>query len=104
MKKYVKCSKNYKDRNLYELFMEVCMDLWSYDVAITYELFRNRVLTYISNLESYLGEEAHIQLEELGVADDTGLSWEDQDSNKKHMISDYKRLLAYLDNDSNWIP
>ena len=82
--------------------MNVCMDLWSYDAPITYELFVNTVKEYIKNLESHIGVEAHKKLKELGVIDNTGMTWEEQDIQTEKQIKEYKDLLDYLQNDINW--
>lgn len=85
-----------------KLFMNICMDLWSYDAPITYELFISTVKEYIKNLESHIGEEAHKKLKELGVIDNTGMTWEEQDAQTGKQIKEYKDLLDYLQDDSNW--
>lgn len=85
-----------------KLFMNVCMDLWSGDVAISLDVFKKTVTEYIFNLKSSLGKDAHIRLSDLGVVDETGLSWEEQDEQCKKQIMEYEALLDYLNEDSNW--
>ncbi len=85
-----------------ELFFNVCLDLWAGDVAITYDIFRETVGTYIRNLESHIGEDAHKHLADLGVIDETGMTWEEQDEQTKKQIDEYKKLLDYLEMDENW--
>lgn len=87
-----------------KLFMNVCMDLWSGDVAISLDVFKKTVNEYITNLKSYLGRDAHIRLANLGVKDETCLSWEEQDEQCKKQIREYETLLDYLNDDSNWTP
>ena len=82
--------------------MDVCMDMWSYDADISYDAFIEQVETYISNLESYIGEDAHRDLEAKGVTDNTGMSWSEQDQQCEQQIQEYRDLLEYLQNDSNW--
>ena len=89
---------------MFELFMNICMDLWSWDVEISYELFTKTLRDCIANLKSHIGEEAHRYLERVGVIDNTGLTWEEQDRNTQKEIERYEELLKYLETDSNWTP
>ena len=46
-----------------KLFMDICMDLWSGDVTISYKGFREEILTRIANVKSHMGKEigrAHV--------------------------------------------
>lgn len=85
-----------------KLFMNICMDLWAGDCSISYELFIKTVKSYISNLKSHIGPEAHKHLQEIGCIDETGMTWEEQDKQAKEQIKEYESLLSYLENDSNW--
>ena len=87
---------------LERVFMELCMDLWSGDVPITYDRFIKEVNVRIKNLESHIGPEAHKKCAELGIIDNTKMSWEEQDEQCKKQIEEYQSLLTYLENDSNW--
>jgi len=89
---------------MFELFMNICMDLWSWDAEISYELFTKTLRDCIANLKSHIGEEAHRYLESVGVIDNTGLTWEEQDRNTQKEIARYEELLKYLETDSNWTP
>lgn len=82
--------------------MDLCMDLWAGDADISYELFIKEINKCISNLKSHMGVEAHRREFELGIIDETGISWEEQDNYMQKQINEYQRLLEYLENDSNW--
>lgn len=84
------------------LFMNMCLEMWSGDCVISYELFIDEVNSRIKNLESSIGEDAHKRLEEMGVVDATGMAWEDQDAFTQNQIEEYKVLLSYLSDDKNW--
>ncbi len=81
----------------------ICMDLWAGDVDISYEGFREEVLTRINNLKSSIGPEAHARLAFLGVMDRTGQTIEEQDEWSRQEIAKYQKILDFLDNDDNWI-
>ena len=85
-----------------KIFMSLCMDMWAGDVSISYDAFIKEVKRIIENLKSYIGIEAHKKLEEIGVVDNTGMSWEEQDEYHQKQIKEYQDLLTYLENDSNW--
>lgn len=85
-----------------KLFMNICMDLWSYDAAITYDVFVNEINRIIANLNSCIGEDAHKHLEQIGVKDETGMTWQEQDEYYKREIDKYAQLLRWLSDDSNW--
>lgn len=87
---------------IFKLFMYTCMDMWSWDAEISLEGFKAQIETYISNLESHIGPEAHKRLADMGVIDNTGMSWEEQDAQTRADIEKYKELLDYLNNDNNW--
>ena len=82
--------------------MYLCMELWAGDAEISYELFIKEINERISNLKSHIGVEAHRREAELGIIDETGMSWEEQDKYMQKEINEYQGLLEYLDNDSNW--
>lgn len=84
------------------LFMDICMDLWSGDVTISYKGFREEVLTRIANVKSHMGKEAHDRETRMGIIDNTGMSIEEQDDVLQKEIDKYQKLLDYLDDDSNW--
>lgn len=84
--------------------MDICMDLWSGDVSISYDTFITEIRQRIENLKSHIGEEAHLKLLRLGVVDNTGMSWEKQDLQTKKEISQLEELLKFLETDSNWTP
>lgn len=86
------------------LFMDICMDLWSGDVAITYEGFIREVEKRIENLESHIGPAAREREAELGIEDLTGMTGEEQDEQIREQIAEYKKLIAFLKYDSNWTP
>ena len=85
-----------------ELFMNICMDLWSGDASISYEMFVNEVNQYIQNLRSHMGIEAHLREKELGIIDATGMTWKELDKNCQKQIDQYQNLLDYLAKDENW--
>lgn len=85
-----------------DLFMDICMDLWSGDVTISYDIFTQEIHERIKNQESYIGEDSHKRLESLGIIDNTGMTWEEQDAQTQKEIAKYKELLSYLETDSNW--
>lgn len=87
-----------------KLFMDIMMDLWAGDAEVSYELFIKEINKCINNLKSYIGKEAHQRLEAMGVKDETGMSWEEQDENTMRQIKKYIELLDYLEADSNWTP
>lgn len=89
-------------KNMKDLFMNICMDLWSGDVTISYDRFTQEIQERIKNLESYIGEDSHKHLESLGIIDNTGMTWEEQDAQTQKEIEKYKELLSYLETDSNW--
>lgn len=86
----------------YKLFVDICMDMWTGDCQISYNGFVEEITNRINNLSSSVGNEAHEKLEALGVVDETGLTWEEEDKYTKEQISGYENLLTYLQNDSNW--
>lgn len=87
-----------------ELFMDICMDLWSRDASISYQMFASQVKQYIENLKSHMGYAAHLHEQTLGITDETGMSWEQQDEQTQKQIDEYEALLRYLETDDNWIP
>ena len=91
-----------KSNDIKNLFMDICMDLWSGDVTISYNTFINTINERIENLESHIGYDAHMHLIECGIEDNTGMSWDEQDEYTKKQIDEYKELLSFLENDSNW--
>lgn len=91
-----------RNKAITDLFMDICMDLWAGDVTISYERFIKEIQERIENLESYIGEDAHKRLESMGIEDNTGMSWEEQDKQTEKQISEYKELLIFLENDNNW--
>ncbi len=86
-----------------KLFMNICMDFWAGDVSISYERFREEIITRINNIKSHMGSEAHAREKALGIIDETGMSIEEQDIQDQQLINDYQALLDFLDDDSNWI-
>ena len=86
------------------LFMDICMDLWSGDVAITLKGFIKEIEQRIENLESHIGPDAHKREAEMGIEDLTGMTIEEQDAQIREQIAEYEALKAYLENDSNWTP
>ena len=89
---------------LNQLFINVCMDLWAGDCGITYELFIETLNERIDNLYSHIGKEAHERYRVMGVEDNTGLSWIEQDKQILKEIERYQKLIDYLKDDSNWTP
>ena len=87
---------------MHKIFMDICMDLWAGDVAITYKIFKQEINNRIENLSSTIGEAAHRHLLEIGVTDETGMTWEEQDMYTKNQIDKLQQLLNYLETDSNW--
>ena len=88
--------------SIYELFMYLCIDMWSGDESITYDGFKKYVNQLIKNTRSYIGEENHKRLQRMGVEDRTGMTWAEQDAKHEEEIAMYKKLLAYLEDDDNW--
>lgn len=89
---------------MHNLFMDICMDLWAGDVSISYDRFKEEILTRITNLKSHMGADAHRREAELGIIDETGMSWEEQDAQLQKQIDEHQQLLDYLETDSNWTP
>lgn len=87
-----------------DLFMDICMDLWAGDCKISLDLFKRTINERIDNLRSSIGPEAHKKLQELGIIDETGLTWEEQDKYSRQQIKAYIDLLDYINNDNNWTP
>ena len=89
---------------IFEQFMYICMDLWSWDAEISYDMMKKTIQTYINNLQSQMGEEAHKRFVELGGIDLTEESWEEQDKHTQEQIDVLQELFNYLETDSNWTP
>lgn len=73
-------------------------ELLSWDAEnITTKMIIDRLNEYIENLYSYIDRESHKRLEDLGVEDNTKMSWIDQDAQTIEQINDYKEAVKYLE-------
>jgi len=77
---------------------EVIEYLKSWDVTPTKENIKEVLTEWINNLYSHIGVEAHKNELALGIKDETGLSWEEQDNIMLSQIEDYKNALDELEN------
>ena len=68
-------------------------DTFRYLNAIENEFFKESILLKVRDIAK-----------NLGVKDETCLSWEEQDEQCKKQIREYETLLDYLNDDSNWTP
>lgn len=77
--------------------MEVIAYLESIDCEPSKEAIKRVLNTWINNLYSHLGPEAHRHSLECGIADETGLSFEEQDALMLQQIKEYKDCLVELE-------
>ena len=75
---------------------EVVEYLESWDVTPTEELIKQTLNKWIENLYSHIGAEAHKHSLACGVADETGMTWEEQDMQMLQQIDRYKRCLVTM--------
>lgn len=70
--------------------------LESWDQKVTKENLIKVFETWIANLQSHIGPEAHLHSLECGVEDCSGMSWGEQDEIYLREIETYKECLAEL--------
>ncbi len=71
-------------------------DLLSWDCEPTNENLIRNFNKWIDNLYSHIGDSAHLHLLSLGIADETGLSWAEQDARTLEQIELYKECVNHL--------
>lgn len=84
-----------------QIIMEVAEYLKSYDCKPSRENIIRTLNTWIKNLYSHIGPEAHKHSLECGVVDKTGLTWEEKSILMLEQISDYKKCLLELESMSD---
>ena len=82
----------------YSVYEEAKEYLESWDCPVTRDNIIKCVTEWRDNLRSQIGEEAHKRSLALGIVDDTGMSWEEQD---RYAIRQAARYEAYLKKISN---
>ncbi len=82
----------------YSVYEEVKEYLESWDCPVTREQVIKIVSEWRDNLKSYIGKEAHQRLMALGVIDETGMSWEEQDNQSAKKIERYELYLSKISN------
>ena len=76
---------------------EVIDYLKSYDIKPTKKIISEELNFYIKNLYSHIGEAAHKHEEELGIINETGMTWEEMDAQMLKQIMEYKEALKELE-------
>ena len=89
---------------IFEQFMYICMDLWSWDAEISYDMMKETIQNNINNLRSHMGEKAHRHFVEMGGTDLTDKEWKKLDKATQKQIDILQELFDYLETDSNWTP
>ena len=82
----------------YSVYEEAKEYLESWDCAITRDNIIKCVTEWKDNLLSQIGEDAHRRLQEMGIKDCTGLSWEEQDKSAKKHADQYDAYLKKISN------
>lgn len=75
---------------------EVIEYLESLDIEPTKENIKRTLNKWISNLYSHVGKAAHEHEAKIGIKDETGISWEEQDLITLQKICAYKKCLSRL--------
>ena len=75
---------------------EVSSYLESWNIRFSNEAAVKVVREWIENLSSHCGADAHRTLEYLGVADETGMDWDEQDAWAREKIARYEDYLCDL--------
>lgn len=75
---------------------EVIEYLKSWDCKPTKENIANTLSRWMENLYSHVGKAAHEHEAKIGIKDETGISWEEQDLITLQQICAYKKCLSRL--------
>lgn len=76
--------------------IEVIEYLESWDCKPTKENIKKTLERWIQNLYSHIGIAAHKYEQELGIVDETGMTWEEQDLLHFQQIDRYKKCLMEI--------
>lgn len=76
---------------------EVIEKLEDFQMEITIDNVKSVINKWIENLYSHIGKEAHEYSLICDVADETGMTWEEQDNYMLQKINEYRKCLSEIE-------
>ena len=93
---YLGMTQEEYDEVMDSVILEVIEELESWDIEPTKENMIWELNKWITNLYSHVGKAAHGREAEIGIIDETGIPWEEQDAQMLQKIETYKATIKKL--------